>query len=148
MEKGTKCLITSFTIAVTILLMSAIWSCGKRTTSFERTEIKNDSLQIDNKIELTQKSQLQEIGSIKPFDNSKPMVIDGKKYFNVSIEFEKSLKGELNIKYIKNLSYSGSKAEAENKETEKTDYSNIWIGLSAVIGTLFVLYLTLKKYIP
>lgn len=32
------------------------------------------------------------------------------------------------------------------KETQKTDYSNIWIGLSFVVGLLFILYLTLKKY--
>lgn len=148
MSNSTKCLITSFTIAVTILLMSAIWSCGKRITSTTRTEIKNDSLRIENSIELTQNTTMASIGTLQPLDNSKPMIIDGKKYFNVSIEFKKSLNGELNIKSKESLSYEGSESEAKNKETQKTDYSNIWIGLSAVIGILFVLYITLKKYIP
>jgi len=85
---------------------------------------------------------------MKPFDVLKPMIIDGKEYFNVTFEFDKSISKELEIKSNKNLSYTGSESSESNRNTEKTDYSNIWIGLSFVIGILFVLYLTLKKYIP
>jgi len=148
MEKGTKCLITAFTSAITILLISAIWSCGKRTTSTTHTSIKNDSLQINNSFELKQNATFSDIGTVKPFDASKPMLWNGAWHYNTIIEFDKSIKKGIDIKANDNLSYTGSESVVENKETKKTDNSNLYIGLSLVIGTLFVLYLTLKKYIP
>ena len=146
MEKGTKCLITAFTLAITILLMSAIWSCGKRTTSTTHTSIKNDSLQINNSFELTQNATWSDIGTVKPFDASKPMLWNGAWHYNTIIEFDKSIKKGIEIKANDNLSYKGSYDEAGSKETQKTDNSNLYIGLSLVIGTLFVIYLTLTKY--
>lgn len=146
MEKGTKCLITSFVLAV--LILSAVFSCGKRITSTTRTEIKNDSLNINNNIELTQNATWSDIGSVRPFNALKPMLWNGEWYYNTIIEFDKSISSENAFKRSENLSYSGSEEEAKNKQTQKTDYSNIWIGLSLVFGILFVLYLTLKKYIP
>lgn len=146
METGTKSLITSFVLAITILLTLTIWSCGKRITTTQRHEINKDSISINNSIELTQNASWSNIGSIKPFDPLKPMIIDGKQYFNVTFEFGNTAQSELNIKTTDNLSYEGSEAASAEKKTEKTDYSNLWIGLSLVIGTLFVLYLTLTKY--
>lgn len=145
MEKGTKCLITSFTIAITILLTSVIWSCGKRVTSIERTEIKKDSIRIENKVELTQNATFNDIGSVKPFDAKKPMLWGGKWYYNTIIEFDKSIKKEIEIKAYESLSYTGSESIEKNKQTEKTDRSNVWIGFSFVAGLFFVVYLTLKK---
>lgn len=139
MEKRTK-----YFLAVMVIL--CLISCGKRTTSFERTEVDKDSLQINNSFELTQNATFTNIGTVEPFDNSKPMIIDGKKYFNVSIEFKKSLNGELKIKSNDNLSYTSSKTESKNKETQSNNRNLLWIGLTAVIGTILVLYITLKKY--
>jgi hypothetical protein len=146
METGTKTLITSFVIAITILLTSGIWSCGKRIASTEKHYIKNDSLTISNHYELTQNATFSDIGSIKPFDALKPMIIDGKWYFNTVIEFDKSIKKGIEVKAGENLSYTSSESSETSKQTEKTDNSNLWIGLTFVIGTLFVIYLTLKKY--
>lgn len=148
MEKGTKSIIACFILAITILLMSAIWSCGKRTTSTTHTSIKKDSLQINNSFELSQNATWSDIGTVKPFDSSKPMLWNGAWHYNTIIQFDKSIKKGIDIKANDNLSYTGSDAEAGSKETQKTDNSNLYIGLSLVVGTLFVLYLTLKKYIP
>lgn len=144
MHTGTKILITSFTLAIVILF--CIFGCGKRTTSFERTEIKNDSLKISHEVELTQNATWNDIGTVKPFDPLKPMLWNGAWHYNTIIEFDKSIKKGIEIKAKDNLSYSGSESSEENKETVKTDNSNLYIGLSFVIGILFVLYLALKKH--
>lgn len=146
MCKSTLHLIFCATLAITILL--CVFGCGKRITSTTRTEIKNDSLSIENSIELTQNATFNDIGSVRPFNALKPMIWNGKWYYNTIIEFDKSISSGSVLKSNENLSYTGSESQEKNKETQKTDYSNIWIGLSAVIGILFVLYLTLKKYIP
>jgi len=142
-EKSTKKLIVCFLLSVSILY--CVFGCGKRTTSITHTSIKNDSLKINNSFELTQNATFSDIGTVKPFDASKPMLWNGAWHYNTVIEFDKSIKKGIDIKANDNLSYKGSETEAKNKETQKTDNSNLYIGLSLVIGTLFVIYLTLKK---
>jgi len=144
MNKSTKNLIVCFLLAISILC--CVFGCGKRTTSTKHTSIKNDSLQINNSFELTQNATWSDIGMVKPFDASKPMLWNGAWYYNTIIEFDKSIKKEIDIKANDNLSYTVSDADAVSKETKKTDNSNLYIGLSLVIGTLFVIYLTLTKY--
>jgi hypothetical protein len=146
METGTKTIIGAFVLALSILFCLFCIGCGKRIASTEKHYIKNDSLNISNHYELTQNSTFSDIGSIKPFDALKPMIINGKYYYNAIIEFDKSIKKGIEIKAGKNLSYTGSEKSEISKQTEKTDNSNLWIGLTFAIGTLFVIYLTLKKY--
>jgi len=143
MEKGTKNLIVCFLLAISILP----WlGCGKRTTSTAHTSIKNDSLQINNSFELTQNATFSDIGTIRPFDPLKPMLWNGYWHYNTVIEFDKSIKKGIYIKANDNLSYTGSEANAGLKETQSNNRNLLWIGLTAVIGTLFVIYLTLTKY--
>jgi len=144
MSKSTIHLIFCFLLAISILC--SVFGCGKRITSTKHTSIKNDSLQINNSFELTQNSTFSDIGTIRPFDASKPMLWNGAWHYNTVIEFDKSIKKGIDIKANDNLSYTGSESEAKNKEAVKTDNSNLYIGLSLVIGTLFVIYLTLTKY--
>lgn len=147
METGTKCLIPCFAMAATgTIILLCLFGCGKRITTTERRSFNKDSISINNSLELTQNASWSNIGSVKPFDPLKPMIIDGKQYFNVSIEFGNTAQSELSIKANDNLSYEGSEAVYAEKKTEKTDHSNLWIGLSLVIGTLFVIYITLTKY--
>ena len=147
METGTKCLIPCFAMAATgTIILLCLFGCGKRITTSERHSINKDSILINNSFELTQNASFSNIGSLKPFDPLKPMIIDGKQYFNVTFEFGNTAQSKLNIKSKDNLSYNGSEKLDIEKKTEKTDHSNLWIGLSLVIGTLFVLYITLTKY--
>jgi len=144
MEKGTKNLIVCFLRAISILC--CVFGCGKRTTSTTHTSIKNDSLHINSSFELSQNATFSDIGTIRPFDPLKPMLWNGAWHYNTVIEFDKSIKKGIDIKANDNLSYTGSETDAGSKETQKTDNSNLYIGLSLVIGTLFVIYLTLTKY--
>lgn len=132
--------------AITIFLVLGIWSCGKRITTTEHHSIDKDSISINKSFELTQNATFNDIGSVRPFDALKPMLWNGKWYYNVIIGFDKTVTKGVDIKANDNLSYTGSESQEKGKQTEKIDHSNVWIGLTAVIGTLFVLYLTLTKY--
>lgn len=144
MHTGTKILITSFVLAITILC--CIFGCGKRTTTYEKHYIKSDSLNIQNSTELKQNYTFNDIGSIRPFDPLKPIILDGKYYYNVIIDFDKSIYSGIEIKANENLNYKVVESDHLSKETVKTDNSNLYIGLLFVVGLLFILYLTLKKY--
>lgn len=143
MEKGTINLIVCAIIALVILS-----SCGHRTTSTGKTQIKTDSLNIENKRVLSQNITWSDIGSIKPFDALKPMLIDGKEYFNVSIQFDKSIKKGIEIKAGENLSYTNSENSEIKRNTEKTDYSNSIIGVVFVLALFLFLYIYLKNWKP
>lgn len=144
MSKYTKCLITSFILSIVIL--SAVFGCGKRITSTTRTEIKNDSLRIENSIELTKNATFNDIGSVRPFDALKPMLWNGKWYYNTIIDFDKSISSGSVLKGNENLSYASSGEKKKVKEVESNNRNLLWIGLSFVVGLLFIVYLTLKKY--
>lgn len=123
-----------------LLLLLIITSCGKRTTSNQSTYFKTDSLSVQNSRILSQNIRFNDIVELVPFDNSKPMIIDGKKYFNVSIRYDKSkfedFKIEDNIKIIE----VSKEDKTSNKQTEKKDNSNLWIGIVFVVGICLVLY--------
>jgi len=140
MEKGTSNLIVCAVIALAILC-----SCGHRTTATEKKQIKTDYLNIENTRVLSQNITWSNIGSIKPFDALKPMVIDGKEYFNVSLHFDKSISTGTKIEGKENLSYAGSEATSKNKQTEKTDYTILILGIFTVVALFLFLYFYLKS---
>lgn len=152
MDKGTKiiigALVTAISTIISVLICLAIVSCGKRITSIERTEIKNDSIHIENKVKLTQNATFNDIGSVKPFDAKKPMLFNGKWYYNTIIEFDKTIKKGIEIKAGENLSYTGSESIEKNKQVEKTDYSNSIIGVIFVLALFLFLYIYLKNWKP
>jgi hypothetical protein len=123
-----------------LLILLIITSCGKRTTSNQSTYFKSDSLSIENSRILSQNIRLNDIGELVPFDSSKPMIIDGKYYYNAIIKYDKSkfddFKIEDNIKVIE----VSKEDKTSNKETEKKDNSNLWIGIVFVVGLLIIVY--------
>jgi len=73
-----------------LLILLLLISCGTRKTSQQKTTFKSDSLSIENTRVLKQNIELRDIYSIKPFDVLKPIIIDGKEYFNATIVYDKS----------------------------------------------------------
>jgi len=140
MEKGTINLIFCAVIALVIL-----YSCGHRTTATEKKQIKTDSLNTENTRVLSQNITWSNIGSIKPFDALKPMIIDGKEYFNVSLHFDKSISTGTKIEGKENLSYTGSEITSKNKQSEKTDYTILILGIFTVVALFLFLYFYLKS---
>ena len=123
-----------------LLILLLIVSCGTRKTYNKSTLFKSDSISVNNTRILTQNSKLNNIYTIEPFDNSKPIIIDGKKYFNVTIKYDKSKFNNFEIKENAKIIKIKKENKTENKITEKKDNSNLWIGIIFVIVIGLVIY--------
>jgi hypothetical protein len=124
-------LFTSITIAIIVILLLS--SCGTRKVQNSKTNIKVDSISIDNKRILEQNSMFNEILSIDPIDNSKPIIINGKSYLNAKISYTKNKALTLKIKEeFKSITLKKQKKETI-KQTEKTDNTFLYIGLFLVL---------------
>lgn len=122
-------------------------SCsGTRKTSLTKHRIETDTLSINNSVVLKQNIELRDIQQLNPFDASKPIRINGKDYFNVSIVFDKSKFSNFEIEKNINAKSGSIKEEVKIKETEKTDYTILVLGAILIIGAFIFLWFYLKKY--
>ena len=131
---------------IKILLLLFFVSCGTRKTAKEYHTFKSDTLKVNNNYELTQNSMFNDILELKPIDNTKPIIINGKSYYNASILFDKSINNGIEIKGSENLSYSGSSEMSKSKNTESKNQNFLWIGIVFIIALFVMVYLILKKY--
>lgn len=120
-------------------------SCGTRTTWKSRTLFEADTLSISNYFELKQNSGFNDILELHPIDVTKPIIYNGVSYYNASIRFDKSKFENLEIVGKENLSQRVTSSDKEIRETKKTDYSNLYIGLAFAFGSFIILYLVLKS---
>ena len=120
-----------------LLILLLLISCGTRKTSQQKTTFKSDSLSVENTRVLKQNIELRDIYSIKPFDVLKPMVIDGKEYFNATIVYDKSKFDNFEVSQGEKVIRIETEKEVKNKESEKTDYT-ILFALLFFILCLFV----------
>ena len=127
-----------------LLIIFLIVSCGTRKTSQQKTTFKSDSLSIENTRVLKQNIELRDIYSIKPFDTLKPMIIDGKSYFNVIITKDKSKINKTEDKTENKVSSIKKESEVKIKESEKTDNTILYIGLFFVLCLFIFLWFYLK----
>ena len=130
---------------IKILLLLLFVSCGTRKTAKEYHTFKSDTLKVNNNYELAQNNTFNDILELKPIDNTKPIIINGKSYYNASITFDKSIKNRIEIKGSENLSYSGGSEVSESKNTEKKDNTILWIGIVFVIALFVFLWFYLPK---
>lgn len=136
-------LLLSATIAVIILLLLS--SCGTRKVSNKQTTFKSDSLIIENKHVLSQEIILNDIFTLKPFDTLKPMVINGKSYFNVVITNDKSKINKIEGKRENKVLSVKKESEVKIKESKKTDDALLYIGLFFVLCLFVFLWFYLKR---
>jgi len=142
--KNNYPLLLSATIAVIILLLLSSCS-GTRKVSNKQTTFKSDSLIIENKHVLSQEIILNDIFTLKPFDTLKPMIINGKSYFNVVITNDKSKINKIEDKTENKVLSIKKESEVKIKESEKTDNTVIYIGLFFVLCLFVVLWFYLKR---
>ena len=119
-------------------------SCGTRKTSQQKTTFKSDSLSIENKRILKQNIELRDIYSIKPFDVLKPMIIDGKEYFNATIVFDKSKFDNFEVSDTEMMNKGHTEKTEKVKETEKTDYTILFISMFFILCLFVFLWFKLK----
>jgi len=132
-----------FIFSITILFLS---SCGgTRQTASEYFKVKSNYDFTDKSYTLNQNTKLNDIGELNPIDNSKPFFVDGKEYFNVSIKFDKSKFEDFELNQ-KNIGTSKGNFEiTDNKQTEKSDNTILWIGIACVIVTGIIAYLKIPS---
>ncbi len=126
-------------------LLLIISSCGHRATEIRKVSIRSDSLIIENERNLTSNLLLNDIGSIIPFDASKPMQINGNWYYNASISYDKS-RFE-NFQIIDKVKKVEVKKQEQIKEkiTDKTDNTILYLGLLFIVCLFMYLWFKLKR---
>ena len=138
---GTK----SVNFYLAAILIGVVISCGTRKAETSHHVFKSDSIIVDNSVVLSQNTRFNNIVSLKPINPLKTMIIDGKEYFNASIVFDNSEIKDFQIEQ-KNLSVDVSKKSMEKvKETQKSDTSNLWIGIAFVFGLFVFLWFYLPR---
>ena len=116
-------IVVSITIA--LIIISFLFGCGTRKTDTQQTE----NIVIQNQYDTGSKIVLGNTFTYRPFDNSKPMILDGKKYNNAIVSNDKSItKTRWKTKYI-----NTTITKYRTKQTEKTDHTFLYIGLFLVL---------------
>ena len=131
-----------------LLIIFLIVSCGTRKTSQQKTAFKSDSLSVENTLVLKQNIELRDIYSIKPFDVLKPMIIDGKEYFNATIVYDKSKFDNFEVSQGEKVIRIETEKEVKNKESEKTDYTILFASMFFIAFLFIFLWFKLKKLTP
>jgi len=127
-----------------LLILLLLISCGTRKTSQQKNTFKSDSLSIENTRVLKQNIESRDIYSIKPFDVLKPMIIDGKEYFNATIVFDKSKFDNFEVTEGEKVIRIETEKEVKNKESEKTDYTILFALLFFTLCLFVFLWFKLK----
>lgn len=141
MKNNWQLIISSVIAIVSIILLS---SCGSRKTIHEYFSVKGDSLKIENNHVLKQEIILKDIYSIKPFEVSKPMIINGKEYFNVIIEYDKSKFDNFEIAKS-NVTVQVKKENTQtSKNTDRNDNTVLFLGMFAILALFVFLWFKLK----
>lgn len=109
---------------LTILVFIFI-SCGTRKTELEKT----DNIKIENTYSQGSKIVLGNTFTYTPFDNGKPMVIEGKKYNNAIISNDKS-------KIIEKYKYKNivkTIVTEKIKAVTRTNHDFLWFGIAFIV---------------
>ena len=128
-----------------LILILIFVSCGTRKTDRQYHEFKSNYSFNDSSYTLNQNIRLNDIGELVPIDNTKPFIVDGKEYFNVSIKFDKSKFEDFELNK-KNIGTSTGQSEIlETKQTEKSDNTILWIFIALIVCGFVFLWLYLPK---
>lgn len=153
MKKLWKNYSINFTTSFQMFCLSAMFvvaiSCGHRKTELSKTETKKDtfsSVLKEQKIKVDSNYAFDfSMFKIYPIDFTKPIIINGNTIVNASIEGTKKIEygtlqktTEIKEKEIKKGS---TQTEIKTKQTEKSDYTILWIGIAFVIVAGVVIYI-------
>jgi len=129
---------SNFWKATTIILLLFMGcSCGTRKAE----TIKRDSISINNSYSNGTKIVLGNSFTYKPFDSLKPMVIEGKEYVNVIITNNK----DKIVEKWNDRNITKTIVTEKSKQSEKSDYSLMWIGIAFIIVTAVIAFLKIPS---
>lgn len=139
----------SVTFFLAILLVFFVTSCGKRTSIVTESIKKRDTLvssliQKNIKVDSNHTVDFSTF-RIHPIDLSKPIILDGLKIDNAFLEGthkKETLKvSKLDKTKTEDIKKGDAFEKKKEKETEKTDYGNVFIGLIFIVCLFIFLYL-------
>jgi len=123
-------------LAIILLFISCSTT---RDVKLNKSTFESGTITTNNDVILKQETILNDIFTIKPFDNNKSMFLNGKEYKNVIITKDKS-KHNIVTKTIYNRQTITKTIEVtKSKETKKTDYTSLFFILCLFIFLWFYL---------
>jgi len=108
-----------------IIILSFLFGCGTRKTDTQQSE----NIIIENNYDTGSKIVLGNTFTYKPFDNLKPMVIEGKTYNNAIVSNDKSIIREV---WKRETKYKTITIE-KTKSTIRENHDFLYIGLFLVL---------------
>jgi hypothetical protein len=145
-----------------IICGALLFSCASRKVDVKKIEIKKDSL-VETKIDLTENKVKDSIAEtninkivysdeiiIKPLDNLKEFIVEGKTYKNVVLSYKKTKSNSLynnkiklsenTLKHVKTDSKIKTSSKENIKEKQIDKKANYFIYLWFILG-IIILYL-------
>lgn len=144
---GTK----SVNFCLAIILIGVVTSCGTRKSAINKTYSKKDTLitNLMHKNIKVDSNYTIDFSSFKiyPIDVSKPVLINNVKIKNGIIDITSKKETLLYSKIDKTKTEQVKKGSGietkKDKETQKSDTANLWLGIAFVIG--LVIYFLIRK---
>jgi len=123
-----------------LIIIFLFISCSTtRDVKLNKSTFESGTITTNNDIILKQETILNDIFTIKPFDNNKSMFLNGKEYKNVIITKDKS-KHNIVTKTIYNRQTITKTIEiTKTKEIKKTDYTSLFFILCLFVFLWFYL---------
>lgn len=149
-----------------IILIILFTSCGARKVAVEKTEsnlkvdstsaiVKNEIVTTENNIRINTDTEECEI---TPIDSTKPVVIEGKKYFNAKIKIKKTKTAAIDttkkvekkeevqqVKVIKDKKEKVVKKQVDRKESHSIYWW--WLLILLLVALFFYTRRKLTKYL-
>lgn len=136
-----------------VILGGAVTNCGTRSTEIKKEHVKKDSVistltHVKIKVDSNYTIDFSSF-KIYPIDVSKPILINNVKIKNGIIDIiskkETLLYSKIDKTKIEQVKKGSGIESKKDKETQKSDTSNLWIGIAFVIG--LVIYFLIRKSI-
>ena len=143
-----------------ILLSSLLFSCASRKVLVNKTQVethidstaveKKDSVSVQQNA-ISIKENIDEV-EIVPIDTAKPLIIDGKQYFNATVRLKKTRRHVVDTSKV-TVSKSEEKKVSVKKEVKekifdkKVDKKANYIGFLWLILVVIALWFA-RKYLP
>lgn len=136
-KKGNKSIIISILLSL-IIICFFLTSCGTRKVENQELEIKSSKMKDSSSIELIQELSLNDILIAEPKDKSKPMIINGKSYYNASVKIDKTKKIKTEKKEIKKSEKEKKSDRVKVKKTEREDYTFFVVIILILIMSYYI----------
>jgi len=123
-------------LAIILLFISCSTT---RDVKLNKRTFESGTITTNNDVILKQETILNDIFTIKPFDNNKPMFLNGKEYKNVVIRKDKTKHNILTKTIYNRQTITKTIYVTKVKEIKKTDYTSLFFILCLFIFLWFYL---------